>query len=432
MTGNINRRRGVAGIFAGLVLASVAGAMDLGSNFWNLKWHKPDDCFRDVKNVTGEDPWNPQFLKGIAIYHSFRFMDWDYINGSAREKWSERPQKSTRDQSVVAYEWMIDLCNRMNADLWVCVPHLTVNRNTGNQPSDYALRLCLLVKTGVDMRDVDLEPLLDQLSTLTTEQLIKAGGIKTCDPLKAGLKMYIEYSNETWNGAFKQAHYCVDEGTALKLDPKGSVGNDGRQWTSGFRFHAWAAIRIFRSADLVWGANSKRVVRVLAQQAASTFQSQQHQDMLKDTQRNPWHVKADAIAIAPYFGRKVTGDDPEAANKLREAIRDIGEKTAAMKKFADTAGLELIAYEGGQHVLEKALVINRSPVMNELYNEYLREMSKYFAHFCHYAHVGRSGDKGAWGCIEFTGQPMNEAPKYRALAGWAKEHPRSEKNPSAD
>lgn len=412
-------------IAVALMSGMAAMAMDLGSNFWNLSWHKPDDCFRDVKNVTGENPWNPQFLQKIGIYHSLRFMDWDYTNGSKREKWMERPQKHAPDQRVVAYEWMIDVCNRVNADMWVCTPAPTINRNTGDQPSDYALRLCLLVKTGVDMKDVDLKPLQDKLSAMTAEQLIKAGGVKTCEPLKPGLKMYLEYSNETWNGSFKQSHYCVEEGTALKLDPKARSGNDGKLWGNGFRFHAWAAIRNFRAADLVWGVDSKRVVRVLALQGGSTFQAQQHQAMLKE--RNPWHVKADAIASAPYFGRKVPGDDPDAVNKLREAVREVGASMVGLKKFADAAGLKLIAYEGGQHVLQKAALINRNPAMYDLYTEYLQEMSNYFSHFSHYAHVGKAGDRGAWGCMEATGQSISDAHKYRALVEWAKTHPREDK-----
>lgn len=190
------------GLLSGVMLASTAGAMDLGSNFWNLKWHSPNDCFRDVHGVTGDNPWNPQFLKEISIYHALRFMDWDYINGSQRSSWNERPQKAELIQTVVAYEWMIDLCNRIDADMWVCVPHLAVNRDTGDRPCDYALRLCLLIKTGVDMRDTDLEPLLDRLSSMSAEQLIQAGGVRTCEPLRPDRKMYIEYSNETWNGGF--------------------------------------------------------------------------------------------------------------------------------------------------------------------------------------------------------------------------------------
>ena len=52
-------------------------------------------------------------------------------------------------------------------------------------------------------------------------------------------------------------------------------------------------------------------------------------------------------------------------------------------------------------------------------------MSTRFDMFCHYAHVGKTGDRGAWGCMEATGQPLSEAPKYRALVDWSKTHPRA-------
>jgi len=59
-------------------------------------------------------------------------------------------------------------------------------------------------------------------------------------------------------------------------------------------------------------------------------------------------------------------------------------------------------------------------VMYELYGEYLAEMEKYYTHFSHYCHAGQAGDGGAWGCIEYTGQPLGEAPKYRALVDYVK------------
>ena len=377
---------GIALALAGHAVS--ASGMDLGTNFWNLGWHKSSDCFQDVNKVTGDNPWNPQFLKEIAVFKSFRFMDWDNTNNSNREKWTERPQKSVPKQNPVAYEWMIDLSNRMNADMWVTLPHRTVNRASGDQPCDYALRLCILVKTGVDMKDVDLKPTLDKLSGMTADQLVAAGGVKTCEPLKPALKLYIEYSNETWNGMFKQAHYCCDEGEAIKLDKN--------RWTAGFRFHAWAALRLFRAADLVFGADSPRVVKVLATQSANSWIAGQHLGVLKDPKLNPWSVKATVIATAPYFGHDVEGTAPDAVAKLRVAIGKAAEESARHRKIADEAGLKLIAYEGGQHVYKKAQKINRDPVMYDLYKQYLDEMSKYFTHFSHYCHVGQAGDGGAW------------------------------------
>ncbi|HWH72141.1 MAG TPA: hypothetical protein VNT26_22450 [Candidatus Sulfotelmatobacter sp.] len=387
----------------------VAG-MELGGNFWNPGWHKPNDCFRDVNQVSGENPWNRQFLKEISIYRSLRFMDWDNTNGSQRERWAERPHKESLRQNPVAYEWMIDLCNRNNSDLWVTVPHRTITHALVNEPSDYALRLCLLVKTGVDMRDVNLQPLLERLASLSPEELIRAGGVKTCEPLKPTMKLYVEYSNETWNGGFKQAHYCCDEGLV--------VGLDTNRWTAGFRYHAWAAIRLFRAADLVFGADSARVIKVLATQSANSWIAGQHLQVMRDAKLNPWGVKASAIATAPYFGHQVQGEVPDAVDQLRKEIEKSAQDSAKHKKIADEAGLKLIAYEGGQHVLKKAKAINRDPAMFTLYQEYLREMAKYYEHFAHYCHVGQAGDGGAWGCIEYTGQPLEQAPKYRALVEW--------------
>lgn len=389
-----------------------AAAMDLGANFWNLGWHRPNDCFQDFKKVSGDNPWNPQFLKEISIYRSLRFMDWDHTNGSERERWSQRPQRSNPEQNPVAYEWMIDLCNRNPADLWVTVPHRTITRAPTNEPSDYALRLCLLVKTGIDMREADLKPLLSTLSTLSPEDLLHAGGVKTCAPLDPSLKLYVEYSNETWNGGFKQAHYCCDEGEALGLDTN--------RWTAGFRYHAWAAIRLFRAADLVFGPDSPRVVKVLATHSANSWVSGQHLGILRNARHNPWGVKASAIATAPYFGHQVQGDATNAVALLRAAIQKSAQDSARHQKIAHEAGLKLIAYEGGQHVVKMAREINRSLAMHDLTQEYLREMSRYFEHFCYYAHVGQAGKGGAWGAIEYTGQPLSEAHKYRALVDWAK------------
>jgi hypothetical protein len=402
---------------AALLETSRAAAMELGTNFWNIGWHKSNDCFADWQKVQGDSPWNPRFLQDIAIYKSLRFMDWDNTNNSTRARWTERNRKENPRQNPVAYEWMIDLCNRMNADMWATVPHLTINHTMADEPSDYGLRLCLLVRTGVDLEQVALTPLLARLSAMTAAELIEAGGVKTCEPLKPELKLYLEYSNETWNGAFKQSHYCCDEGQALGLDKN--------RWTAGFRFHAWAAIRLFRAADLVFGTDSPRVVKVLATQSSNAWIAGQHQQVMKDVKLNPWGTKANAIATAPYFGHKVSGDAAEAAEQLRAAIRKSAEESARHRKIADDTGLKLIAYEGGQHVLRKAQDINRNPVMFDLYQEYLREMSKYFEHFSHYCHVGRWGDGGAWGAMEFTGQPLAEAHKYRALAELAK-------NPTAE
>jgi hypothetical protein len=405
-------------------LAGSVSAMDLGTNFWNLKWHSKDDCFRDVRAVSGDEVWNPRFLAELKPFQSLRFMDWDATNKSPRKLWSERTPKDSADQTVVAYEWMIDLCNRADADMWVCLPHQTIDHTQGDRPSDYALRLAILIKHGVDMGETPLEPLLDRLAKMSAEQLIAAGGKRTSPGLRPGLRVYFEYSNETWNGMFSQTHYALKEGTTLQLNPNPKPNEKGEDWSNCFRFHAWAAIRVFRAADLVFGAADPRVEKVLATHIGNAGATRQHLEVMADPKHNPWGVKATAISPAPYFGHRVDGASPTAVEELRADIKKVGERSANLKKIADGAGLKLVAYEGGQHVGKNADVINRQPVMAELYAEYLAEMAKYYDHFSHYCHVGKAGARGAWGALEKTGQPLDEAHKYRALVEFDRKHPR--------
>jgi len=241
---------------------------------------------------------------------------------------------------------------------------------------------------------------------------VRAGGVQRGTPLKPELKFYLEYSNETWNGQFKQSHYCAEEGQALQLHEN--------KWTAGFRFHAWAALRLFRAAELVFGQDSPRLVKVLAGHSANAFVARQHQILLADPKGNPWGLKATAIATAPYFGNKLEGDAPDIVAQLRAAIQKSSADSSRHRQLADEARLRLIAYEGGQHVVKKADVINRQPVMYTLMTEYLQEMSRHFDHFCYYTHVGGAKDRGAWGAIEYTGQPLAEAHRYRALVDWAR------------
>jgi hypothetical protein len=39
-----------------------------------------------------------------------------------------------------------------------------------------------------------------------------------------------------------------------------------------------------------------------------------------------------------------------------------------------------------------------------------------------FCHVGQASERGAWGCIEYTGQPLSEAHKYRALVDGAQKN----------
>lgn len=189
--------------------AATSTRMTLGTNFWNIAWGGDgNDPFTAThRAVAGDNPWKVDFRNEIEPYVTLRFMDFGEVNNTAQSTWMDRTVKSDLIQAPMAFEWMIDLCNRVNRNMWVCIPHPVVSRDTLQKGSnDYMRKLAVLIKHGVDMRDIDIrQPRFAQLAQMTRRELIAAGGVPTCEPLKPNLQLYIEYSNETWNFGFTQA-----------------------------------------------------------------------------------------------------------------------------------------------------------------------------------------------------------------------------------
>ncbi len=79
----------------------------------------------------------------------------------------------------MAYEHMVLLANTVGADPWLCVPHAASD--------DYVRRLAALVLAS----------------------------------LRPDLTVYLEYSNEVWNGLFGQGVYAAAQGRALGLTGAG-------------------------------------------------------------------------------------------------------------------------------------------------------------------------------------------------------------------
>lgn len=340
--------------------------MRLGSNHWAVSWGSADP-FRDGwDNVSGPDPWKPEFLAETAFYKAHRFMHWNRTNFSDQVHWADRTQKGASSQKTVAYEWMIDFCNRQKADAWITVPHRTFEEQS------YWTNLAELV--------------LAQL-----------------DPT---LKLYIEYSNETWNYSFTQAAYCRDRGVELGLDDA--------QYRAGFEFHVYAAVRLFERFEVVWGADNPRLVKVVSGQAVNTWMTGVHLEALADSTINPNGTKATAYGIAPYFGNGATNIE-EAGQAVASGI----ERARNQAEAVAGSGLKLIAYEGGQHVIDNADAVNRNPLMYDHYGRYLRGVAPYLEEFIHYNHSTTYRSNGAFGAKEGIGQPPSQAHKYRALVDFA-------------
>lgn len=341
-----------------------------------------------------ENPWHPVFYnrwKGMAC---LRFKDWQLIDKSVVAAWSERPtpDEATFTRKGVPLEWLIDLSNRLQIDPWFCMPH--------QADDDYVRQFARMVKEKLDPK----------------------------------LRVYVEYSNETWNTIYAQNKYVNDSGVRMKF------GDEKRPWEAGWRYTAWRSVQVFKIWEEVFGG-TQRLVRLLPSQAANVYVSRQIV-----TFQDAWR-SADALTVAPYFTCNVmdqgNGPKPEAvaAWTTNQAL-DYMENTALpmavkwiqeQKKLADEYGLKLIAYEGGQHfvgvrnvqnsdaVTKLGRAINLHPRMGLLYRKYLDVWAREGGDlFCLFASLDPGSKYGNWGLLEYYDDNPARMPKFMAVMEWAK------------
>jgi hypothetical protein len=350
----------------------------------------PRDPIRDIHvwlpgSEGAESPFTSHFTERLKPFGTIRFMNWQMINNSPVERWTQR---TGRDQaryycdSGVPLELMIDLSNRMDADPWFCMPH---------QADDEFVR--------------------------KFAQMVK-------ERLSPGLNVYVEYSNEVWNFTFGQARHALSRGKALGL------GDD--DFGAALHYYSQRSVEIFKIWEGVFGDN-RRLVRVLGSQFANPWVSQQVLDW-REAYRH-----ADALAVAPYFGNALGRAQTQeqvarlGVDRLLSAVgKEIdGPSRELIQKQAEVASqhnVRLIAYEGGQHLVgvegaenNQALVdlftaANRSPRMYDLYRKHLRHwFDAGGGLYVVFSYVDKPRKFGSWGVMEYLDQPVSEAPKYRAV-----------------
>jgi hypothetical protein len=292
----------------------------------------------------------------------------------------------------VPIEVMIDLANTLKVDPWFCIPH---------QASDDYVR---------------------QFATLLHQRL---------DP---ALRPHIEYSNEVWNTGFSQTTWANERSQALGLaSPFGQPAV----------FYATRSVQIFDIMKGVWGADSGRLVRVLAGQAAwDNFLTA----MLayKDTAAN-----ADVMAIAPYFNAAQAGDPAQVATTLTLSSDQVvdqmfanvrGDIKAWMTGNAALArkyNLKLKAYESGAGDSTSYFPADKIDAMTALFvaaHNHPRIKDVYLEYYAQwvaaggdtmnqYTDVGGWSKWGLWGSLQYVTQDPAASPKYQGLLGFIAAHP---------
>lgn len=335
--------------------------------------------------------FNPALLKFLQPFKVLRFMDMMKTNNSEVSSWQDRTPLDAAtwsQESGAPIEVMVDLANQLHADPWFNMPH--------KADDDYIRHFAKYIKKN----------------------------------LRPDLKIYIEYSNETWNSQFKQTHYVNEQGQKLGLDTN--------LWQGGQRYYSQRAVEIFTIWEEVF-KGTNRLVRVLATQAANAYFADlvlNHNDAYKQT---------DALAIAPYFGAYLglpqanVGQESVGSlftrirkKALPEAIDWINKNAKVAKKYH----VDLIAYEGGPH-LTGVLGEENNDKLNKLFDRANRNTQMRASHaryfdawrkaggklFVYFSAPGQYTKWGRWGITESLYASRKDSPKYDAVMRFIENNP---------
>jgi hypothetical protein len=207
----------------------------------------------------------------------------------------------------------------------------------------------------------------------------------------------------------------------------------------GYKYFSMRSVQIFDMWEKEFG-NTDRFVRVMGSWVGWTRLS----EMLL-SYRNAYQ-KTDAIAIAPYFEPKLKNSkkarsvaqifkmiyDPKERRSIPEVLKQIKKNAVLASKF----GVELIAYEGGQHLVDwKSRSVKKHPTnlfikanrdwrMSKAYTDFLNGWKKNGGKlFVNFSAPRTYQWYGSWGTKEYITQPTAKAPKHRAIMQFARKNP---------
>jgi len=130
----------------------------------------------------------------------------------------------------------------------------------------------------------------------------------------------------------------------------------------------------------------------------------------------------------------MTADD--LANRIETQILPTTiQRIADNKALADQYGVDLVAYEGGQHFVgvqggendddinNLFDAINRDARMGTFYTTYLEAWrTEGGADFAHFVNCDAWSKWGRWGALEYQDQPRADSPKWDALQDFIENH----------
>ena len=371
--------------------------------------------------------WNPAYLAYMEPFRGtvFRFMDLNGTNGSQQRNWGDRTPggwssfannnnqcAEWKCKGKVPYEYMVELCNQLECDLWINIPHQATD--------DYVTNLAKLIKTGID----------------------PVSGKKTGPALDPGLRVWLEYSNEVWNWNFKQSAYVNEEEpsiVALGDDIDERYARKAVQLFNVFKAAFGDDARIVRvlGTQIGWGGGARTRKRIEAVDRAdfdaiaiTTYLNDGVQQYLHDN----WPVTQDQVLT---HLEKNIGSGPFREDETNRE----GARAYWSYRWAREAGVPVIAYEGNDHINPVGKVVPkgggkkkipltdlhpeatafihemvRTPRFAEVYKRWLvRHRESGLSMNTPFVLLAGWSKYGQWGHVEYVGQPVEEAVKYKTI-----------------
>ena len=298
----------------------------------NLAFRGTDGGLKNVKllrpgysdETNDKQIFTTELLGSIKPFDALRFMDFTRTNNNENVRWEHRCKPDDAQYTGARgapFELAIELGNKMDKDIWLNVPALA--------DDDFVRQLGALIK----------------------------------EKLKPGRVSYIEYSNEVWNGQFKQ--FKQNEAAAkAEVEAGDTTLNDGGRDTN---VHYWGRKRIAKRAVEIKKlmGDDPRIRVVLASQIAYAPPGSLLKMQLEYVEKyhGPPNKFFYAIAGAPYFSPGRDEQDPakkkwytERADVTVDGICDRllaktsvanNENAVAFHALAKKYGLKSFAYEGG-------------------------------------------------------------------------------------
>ncbi len=349
---------------------SVTDGNDPPTNFHLMRPDVPAyyDGWEKKNSIFGKE-----FLAGLKPYCCIRFINWmmevpEIVTGPYAPQgvptsygvttWASRPSPTyfwciTR---TVAYENMIELCNELNEDMWICIPLYTV----GPTPTDWCTQFATMVK----------------------------------EKLKPNLHVYYEIDDELWN--YGWPYTCVTTQVQQWANANPDLAwLDSVGWYKDGAEFATLLMRAQQRFSAVLGTDRSRAI--LAGQYGNTIYVSGGLQYIAKYFGPPANYIY-AIALADYIGGAPSDSE---ASIMQQTINSINNVTANLKVnrvLADQYGVKVCMYEGGNSngTSTNALLTQMDPLMATAYYDLVAALKTGGADLCcWYNYCGN----GFWSCL---------------------------------